>query len=412
MSFKHLDSSNPLYSSNSSTSYSASSSPPAAATVSSNNEISKLNAFSPAVLAVIGVLGGAFLIITYYRIFSKYCNRSVLPWWGSRLAAAAAAPHPSGTLVSAVYLRPILTCISVHGFGPLASSWPRSDLVRSWEDSGATSAHSASWASNLFLLCLILMNGSPGRGFVQVLMEDQMWSPNAMGLEEALIGRIPTCTFGAEQLGLMNTQGCTNMGCSVCLSEYQEGDTLRILPKCNHSFHLLCIDTWLHSHSTCPLCRVNIGLAAALPAASALTLLQPMTLEQQQQPDHVTSAAAAAAGPRTSSELSSDHVEDAAAAGPWLESVAAVQAAAGTHALAGGTSSNCINQEIQRLQEQLLQELLQDHQQILNSCCCISVTDTFSLNSDHLQSSFRSASSFVTGKSHSPMIGPSSVDLI
>lgn len=256
------------------------------------------------------------------------------------------------------------------------------------------------------------MNGSPGRGFVQVLMEDQMWSPNAMGLEEALIGRIPTCTFGAEQLGLMNTQGCTNMGCSVCLSEYQEGDTLRILPKCNHSFHLLCIDTWLHSHSTCPLCRVNIGLAAALPAASALTLLQPMTLQQQQQPDHVTSAAAAAAGPRTSSELSSDHVEDAAAAGPWLESVAAVQAAAGTHALAGGTSSNCINQEIQRLQEQLLQELLQDHQQILNSCCCISVTDTFSLNSDHLQSSFRSASSFVTGKSHSLMIGPSSVDLI
>jgi hypothetical protein len=112
--------------------------------VSSNNEISKLNAFSPAVLAVIGVLGGAFLIITYYRIFSKYCNRSVLPWWGSRLAAAAAAPHPSGTLVSAVYLRPILTCIYVHGFGPLASSWPRSDLVRSWEDSGATSAHSAS----------------------------------------------------------------------------------------------------------------------------------------------------------------------------------------------------------------------------------------------------------------------------
>jgi hypothetical protein len=155
---------------------------------------------------------------------------------------------------------------------------------------------------------------------------------------------------------------------------------------------------------------VNIGLAAALPAASALTLLQPMTL-QQQQPDHVTSAAAAA-GPRTSSELSSDHVEDAAAAGPWLESVAAVQAAAGTHALAGGTSPNCINQEIQRLQEQLLQELLQDHQQILNSCCCISVTDTFSLNSDHLQSSFRSASSFVTGKSHSLMIGPSSVDLI
>lgn len=46
--------------------------------------------------------------------------------------------------------------------------------------------------------------------------------------------------------------------CSVCLSEYQEEDTLRFLPLCGHSFHTSCIDIWLQQHSTCPICRVSL----------------------------------------------------------------------------------------------------------------------------------------------------------
>lgn len=43
--------------------------------------------------------------------------------------------------------------------------------------------------------------------------------------------------------------------CAVCLSEFEENETGRTLPKCKHSFHIGCIDMWFHSHSTCPLCR-------------------------------------------------------------------------------------------------------------------------------------------------------------
>lgn len=43
--------------------------------------------------------------------------------------------------------------------------------------------------------------------------------------------------------------------CAVCLSVFEEGEELRQLPKCKHSFHAPCIDMWLYSHMDCPLCR-------------------------------------------------------------------------------------------------------------------------------------------------------------
>lgn len=32
----------------------------------------------------------------------------------------------------------------------------------------------------------------------------------------------------------------------------------RKLPKCEHVFHMECIDMWLHSHATCPVCRAAV----------------------------------------------------------------------------------------------------------------------------------------------------------
>lgn len=47
--------------------------------------------------------------------------------------------------------------------------------------------------------------------------------------------------------------------CAVCLSVFEEGEEVRKLPRCKHSFHALCIDMWLYSHSDCPLCRAPVG---------------------------------------------------------------------------------------------------------------------------------------------------------
>ncbi|XP_022752003.1 RING-H2 finger protein ATL78-like [Durio zibethinus] len=43
--------------------------------------------------------------------------------------------------------------------------------------------------------------------------------------------------------------------CVICLSDFTPGDRVRLLPKCNHGFHVRCIDKWLSCHSSCPKCR-------------------------------------------------------------------------------------------------------------------------------------------------------------
>jgi len=58
--------------------------------------------------------------------------------------------------------------------------------------------------------------------------------------------------------------------CSVCLEDVRGGEMVRQLPACMHLFHVGCIDMWLHSHRTCPMCRCVISpVAAVTPKASA-----------------------------------------------------------------------------------------------------------------------------------------------
>ncbi|KAJ9559212.1 hypothetical protein OSB04_013826 [Centaurea solstitialis] len=49
--------------------------------------------------------------------------------------------------------------------------------------------------------------------------------------------------------------------CVVCLSRFEDSEVLRLLPKCRHAFHVNCIDQWLESHSSCPLCRYKFDVS-------------------------------------------------------------------------------------------------------------------------------------------------------
>ncbi|CAI5482265.1 unnamed protein product [Closterium sp. Yama58-4] len=50
--------------------------------------------------------------------------------------------------------------------------------------------------------------------------------------------------------------------CAVCLGDYDEGERIKLLPPCGHRFHADCIDLWLSSKSTCPICRKDLRPAS------------------------------------------------------------------------------------------------------------------------------------------------------
>lgn len=73
------------------------------------------------------------------------------------------------------------------------------------------------------------------------------------GVKRKALKTFPTVSYSADlNLPALDAE------CVICLSEFTAGERVRLLPKCNHGFHVRCIDKWLSSHSSCPKCRHNL----------------------------------------------------------------------------------------------------------------------------------------------------------
>ncbi|CAN0877463.1 RING-H2 finger protein ATL78 [Linum grandiflorum] len=70
------------------------------------------------------------------------------------------------------------------------------------------------------------------------------------GIKKKALKTFPVVSFSEE----LNLPGL-DAECVICLSDFAAGEKVKILPKCNHGFHVKCIDKWLGSHSSCPTCR-------------------------------------------------------------------------------------------------------------------------------------------------------------
>lgn len=47
--------------------------------------------------------------------------------------------------------------------------------------------------------------------------------------------------------------------CAICLEEVVSGEMCRVLPICEHVYHVGCIDCWLiHHQLSCPICRCSL----------------------------------------------------------------------------------------------------------------------------------------------------------
>ncbi|CAI0410309.1 unnamed protein product [Linum tenue] len=184
--------------------------------------------FSPIVIAIICILAGALLLLSYYTLISKYCRGHTTEDPDTSRSRGRGRRRRQNNLIHHNH-----TGDEDDEFGA-AGDVMNSSLHEPWQ-----------WHVSL-----------------------------TTGLDEAQIKSITVCKYRKED-GLLVAGGSGRGGtehhcCSVCLSEFRDGESLRLLPKCSHAFHLDCIDTWLRTHSTCPLCRANIFFfGTETPAAAA-----------------------------------------------------------------------------------------------------------------------------------------------
>ncbi|CAN8245846.1 unnamed protein product [Cochlearia groenlandica] len=76
------------------------------------------------------------------------------------------------------------------------------------------------------------------------------------GLDPQIIQSFPSFPFSSVKDLREDKHG---LECAICLLEFeQEHILLRLLNTCYHVFHQECIDKWLESHKTCPVCRRNL----------------------------------------------------------------------------------------------------------------------------------------------------------
>ncbi|KAK7247544.1 hypothetical protein RIF29_42429 [Crotalaria pallida] len=104
------------------------------------------------------------------------------------------------------------------------------------------------------------------------------------GIKKKALKTFPIVTYSEEIMNPPNLDA----ECVICLSEFTNGCKVRILPKCNHGFHVPCIDKWLSSHSSCPKCRQCLietchkivgSQATVVPVPETIIRIEPLEPE-------------------------------------------------------------------------------------------------------------------------------------
>ncbi|WRX11298.1 zinc finger protein [Theobroma cacao] len=84
--------------------------------------------------------------------------------------------------------------------------------------------------------------------------------PPKTGLDPMVINSLPIFVFKqtSDDVGYYHDDDDMSTECAVCLSTLEDEEMARFLPNCKHTFHAECIDKWLASQSTCPICRMEV----------------------------------------------------------------------------------------------------------------------------------------------------------
>lgn len=112
-----------------------------------------------------------------------------------------------------------------------------------------------------------------GMNYDELLLLGELIGPaKSAGLSQRQVASLPTHPFLPRSLGFR--AGVTEGGgveeeveeeeerslmCVVCLCTVEEGEVVKVLPRCGHEFHSEgCVDLWLKLHNSCPICKAAV----------------------------------------------------------------------------------------------------------------------------------------------------------
>lgn len=124
---------------------------------------------------------------------------------------------------------------------------------------GATSSYRNPLSSNRMQPDIVQSNSAVS--LLSTFISGVMGEPIVHNLQPFLDQPVvihPTEQQLAQATTLTTALRVQNDACAICQDMIEEGQTMRILNYCTHSFHQECIDTWLGRHVTCPTCRHDI----------------------------------------------------------------------------------------------------------------------------------------------------------
>ncbi|XP_075485482.1 RING-H2 finger protein ATL66-like [Primulina tabacum] len=75
-----------------------------------------------------------------------------------------------------------------------------------------------------------------------------------LGLDSTTINGLPIVLYRSS----VDSESIMESECCICLGMFGDGDKVKELPGCKHVFHSECVDKWLNTHSSCPLCRASL----------------------------------------------------------------------------------------------------------------------------------------------------------
>lgn len=92
--------------------------------------------------------------------------------------------------------------------------------------------------------------------------------PRPLGLDSSTIKSLPIILHRSNSVSEEKPE------CCICLGVFEDSDKVKVLPLCQHWYHSECVDRWLSSHSSCPLCRASLRVESQIDSAIPSIVVQ------------------------------------------------------------------------------------------------------------------------------------------